>query len=119
MKAEAFRQSEQWEDALACASAAIALAPRVSKQGRSTGHLQFATLVSAYAHFARGSIPAAKQALVQLNNYGGDYMFRKAVDFKAAHLGQLVGVELESGTCPRVKSRSVQTTLVPCPHQAK
>lgn len=94
IRAEACRQSERWDEALALASACLALQPRVSKKARKGGHLHFAQLALCYAHLARGSPAACKQALAQLAQMPTDYAFRRAVDFKAAHLCRQTGLDL-------------------------
>ncbi|CAK0792271.1 unnamed protein product [Prorocentrum cordatum] len=96
IQAEAMRQSERWEEALALAQACLQLRPELGAAGRKSGALQFTKLIEGYARFAQGRPAEAREALSQLQQLGGDHGFPKQVEFKATHLRRLVGAEFEN-----------------------
>lgn len=116
VRAEALRQSESWDDAIKAASECLALAPSLSNDVRCTGILQFSQLAIAYAQYGKGQPGAAKDALMQLDALGKDVLWKTQVDFKAQHLKQLIGVELQdSYTEVVVGARSKAKLVVDLP----
>lgn len=93
IQAEAMRQSESWDEALRLSTECRELAPQLSAEGRKNGSLQFCVLVAAYAHFAKGRLGEAKEALEQLNALGSDHAWQREIEFKATHLRHVVGAQ--------------------------
>lgn len=116
IQAEAMRQTENWEEALALAQACLQLKPQLGSAGRKSGALQFTKLIEAYARFAQGKVAEAKDALSQLQQLGNDHSFPKQVEFKATHLRRLVGAEFENSyTEVSVAARSKARLVVEVP----
>lgn len=120
IEAEAFRQREAWAEALEVASRVMALGPELSDKGRKSGALHFCQLIAAFAHHAQGNLGAAKDDLAKLDALGTGHFFRRQVDFKATHLRQLLGAELQDAyTSVSVAARSRARLVVEVPEGAE
>jgi len=93
IQTEALRQNEDWNEVLRLAAEGLALEPQLTEP--CDGALHFLLLDVAYAQYAKGNAPAAKESLAKLSALKGDTFYHKQVSFKATELGRLVGAELE------------------------
>jgi len=92
MQAESMRQMESWDEALQLVKEGTSLGPSLSAKGKKLGSLHFLYMVEGFAHYAKGNLTAAQEALIKLDAQGKDAWFVKSVQFKATYLRELLGV---------------------------
>lgn len=95
LQAESLRQMESWDEALEMVSRGVALEPQMSGASKKEGSLHYLQMVSAYAHYSKGNLTAAQEALRKLDALGTAGLFAKAIDFKATYLKECLGMQFQ------------------------
>lgn len=67
----------------------------MSGASKKEGSLHYLQMVSAYAHYSKGNLTAAQEALRKLDALGTAGLFAKAIDFKATYLKECLGMQFQ------------------------